>query len=60
MKEATYTVTQITRPPSSLSHRIKRGGEMGVEGGRAARRRRAEEEEDEEGGQLHPTFTMGK
>lgn len=33
---------------------------MGVEGGRAGRRRRAEEEEDEEGGQLHPTFTMGK
>lgn len=33
---------------------------MGVEGGRADRRRRAEEEEDEEGGQLHPTFTMGK
>lgn len=27
-------------PPSSLSHRIKRGGEMGVEGGRAGRRRR--------------------
>lgn len=33
---------------------------MGVEGGRADRRRREEEEEDEEGGQLHPTFTMGK
>lgn len=59
MKEATYPVTQIMRPPSSLSHRIK-GEEMGVEGGRADRRRRAEEEEDEEGGQLHPTFTMGK
>lgn len=38
MKEATYTVTQITRPSSSRSHRIKRGGEMGVEGGRAGAR----------------------
>lgn len=34
---------------------------MGVEGGRAGgQEAEGGGEEDEEGGQLHPTFTMGK